>query len=88
MNEGRGGVICRKKDFRGFSGDCCRFSGVGIELPLTVRDLARTLGTDFACRRRGKEGRLRDEGRDGVGVTGGGVGSIGVGGWRRGRYAS
>lgn len=47
MKDGSGGVICLKKDFRGFSGDG-RPSREGVEVPVTVRDLARTLGTDFA----------------------------------------
>lgn len=75
-------MICLKKDFRGFTGGegSRRSREVGVDDPLpSVRDLARTLGTDFAWRRRGNEGRLRDEGRDGDGVTGRG-GSIGVGG--------
>ena len=75
-------MICLKKDFRGFTGGEGSWPSleVGMDVPPpSVRDRARTLGTDFAWRRRGNEGRLRDEGRDGVGVTGRG-GSIGVGG--------
>lgn len=81
MNEGRGGVICLKKDFRELTGGEGSWPSreVGVDVPLPkVRDLARTLGTDFAWRRRGKEGRLREEGREGVGVTGRG-GSTRVG---------
>jgi hypothetical protein len=68
-NDGSGGVICRKKDFRVFSRER---SVADLVCPaLIVRDLPRgRLGEDFEWRRRGSEGMPRRICFGGVGGAG------------------